>query len=54
MSDGDLYSRINEAVSENLYLKRTVERTEQIIHQRDKALLRITEVIKGLNREDQQ
>ena len=32
----------------------TDERIERIIHQRDKALLRITEVIKGLNREDQQ
>jgi 3-hydroxybutyryl-CoA dehydrogenase len=32
----------------------TDERIEQIIQQRDKALLRITEVIQGLNREDQQ
>lgn len=32
----------------------TDERTKQIIQQRDKALLRITEVIKGLNRENKQ
>lgn len=32
----------------------TDERTKQIIHQRDKALLKITEVIKGLNRENKQ
>ncbi len=32
----------------------TGDRIERIIHQRDKALLRITEVIKGLNREDKQ
>jgi hypothetical protein len=52
MSDGDLYSRINEAVSENLYLKRTNERIERVIHQRDETLLKIIEVIKGLNREN--
>jgi 3-hydroxybutyryl-CoA dehydrogenase len=32
----------------------TDERTKQIIQQRDKALLKITEVIKGLNRENKQ
>ena len=32
----------------------TDERTKQIIQRRDKALLRITEVIKGLNRENKQ
>jgi 3-hydroxybutyryl-CoA dehydrogenase len=32
----------------------TDERTKQIIQQRDKALLKITEIIKGLNRENKQ
>ncbi len=50
MSDGDLYSRIIEADGENLDLKRTDERIEHVIHQRDEALLKIIEVIKGLNR----